>query len=86
MPFHYFLTAPALRQIKKLSPEIQRRILEKIKWYCLENPFKYAEYLLDSRLGDYRFRIGDYRVIFDKKSFDSISILRIGHRREIYRR
>jgi mRNA interferase RelE/StbE len=36
-------------------------------------------------LGPYRFRIGDYRVIFDLVD-DEIVVLRVGHRREIYKR
>jgi mRNA interferase RelE/StbE len=35
-------------------------------------------------LGSYRFRIGDYRVIFDVEGANLI-VLRVGHRREIYR-
>ncbi|MDH4220892.1 MAG: type II toxin-antitoxin system RelE/ParE family toxin [Candidatus Aminicenantes bacterium] len=36
-------------------------------------------------MGGYRFRIGDYRVIFDIEG-NEIGVLRVGHRREIYRR
>ena len=45
----------------------------------------YAESLTDSELGTYRFRIGDYRVVFDIDGSEII-ILRIGHRRELYKR
>ncbi|MDZ4853875.1 MAG: type II toxin-antitoxin system RelE/ParE family toxin [Nitrospirota bacterium] len=38
-----------------------------------------------SELGSYRFRIGDYRVVFDIEG-DEIVVLRVGHRRDIYRR
>ena len=43
-----------------------------------------ADFLNDSRIGSYRFRIGNYRVIFDIKE-DQIIILRVGHRGRIYR-
>ena len=49
------------------------------------DPLKYAEPLKQSELRSYRFRIGDYRVVFDLEG-DQIVILRVGHRREIYRR
>ncbi|MEK6777642.1 MAG: type II toxin-antitoxin system RelE/ParE family toxin [bacterium] len=45
----------------------------------------YAKRLTDSRLGSYRFRIGDYRVIFDIEG-DQIVVLRVGHRSRIYKR
>ena len=50
-----------------------------------EDPVRYAERITDPKLGSYRFRIGDYRVIFDLEGKD-IVILRVGHRRDIYRR
>jgi mRNA interferase RelE/StbE len=50
-----------------------------------EDPLNHAERLTESELGSYRFRVGDYRVIFDLEG-DEIVVLRVGHRREIYRR
>ncbi len=46
---------------------------------------KKAEKLTDFAFGTYKFRIGDYRIIFDIEDKD-IVILRVGHRREIYKR
>jgi mRNA interferase RelE/StbE len=50
-----------------------------------EAPLEHAEPLTDSKLGSFRFRIGDYRVIFDSEGHD-IVVMRVGHRREIYKR
>ena len=49
-----------------------------------EDPLKYGERITDPRLGSYRFRIGD-RVVFDLEG-EEIVVLRVGHRREIYKR
>lgn len=49
------------------------------------NPFKYSEKLTNSAIGTYRFRVGDYMVIFDIEN-NNIVILRVGHRKEIYRK
>jgi mRNA interferase RelE/StbE len=35
-------------------------------------------------MGQYRFRIGDYRIIFDLAN-DMLYVLDVGHRKEIYR-
>ena len=48
-------------------------------------PSTIAERLTESELGSYRFRVDDNRVIFDLEG-DEIVVLRVGHRREIYRR
>jgi mRNA interferase RelE/StbE len=50
-----------------------------------DKPLDFAETLKSSDLGTYRFRIGDYRVIFDIEGNDVV-VLRVGHRREIYKK
>ena len=49
------------------------------------DPLKHAEKLTESKIGEYRFRIGDYRVIFALEG-DEIVVLRAGHRKDIYRK
>jgi mRNA interferase RelE/StbE len=72
------------RDIKKLEPNIKDRIGKTLLRYA-EDPFRFAEKLSDPILGEYRFRIGDYRVVLDIEEHEII-VLRVGHRREIYRR
>ena len=83
MRYRLAYTRRAVRDIRRLEPKIKERIGKTLLRYE-EEPFKYAEKLTDSRLGEYRFRIGDYRVIFDLEG-DEIVVLRVGHRRDIYR-
>ena len=45
----------------------------------------YQKAIKDIELGQYRFRIGDYRVVFDIEK-NRIIILALGHRRDIYRK
>ena len=74
----------AAKEINKLPPYIRKRILEKLKFYfAQENPLKFADKLKDYRFGEYRFRIGDYRMLFDVKDKEII-ILKVGHRKDIY--
>jgi len=75
----------AAKEVEKLPPPIRKRILKKLKFYSnQENPLRFAEKLKDYRFGEYRFRIGDYRVIFDIENH-KIIILKVGHRKEIYK-
>lgn len=68
-----------------MSPQIRERILKKLQFYSLqENPLTFAEKLKDQRFGEYRFRIGDYRILFDVKK-NILLILKVGHRKEIYK-
>lgn len=84
MKYELVYTARAVKDIKNLDENVKQRIGKTIIRYK-EDPLEYAEKLTDSTLGTYRFRIGDYRVIFDIEGGDVI-ILRVGHRKEIYRR
>jgi len=82
--FTLVYTQRASRDIKKLEPSAKVRIGKALLRYQ-EDPLKYADKIKDEKLESYRFRIGDYRVIFDLEG-DDIVILRVGHRRDIYRR
>lgn len=82
---NYEFTSKARKEIKKLSPEIAERIIKKLDYFVsTANPLSYADHLTNYEIGNYRFRIGDYRVIFDIYE-DKIVILKLGHRREIYK-
>lgn len=84
MKYRLVYTNRAVKDIKGLDSAAKERIGKTLLRYE-EDPLQYAERLTDSKLGDYRFRIGDYRVIFDIEG-DEIVVLRVGHRREIYKR
>jgi mRNA interferase RelE/StbE len=77
-------TQRAIMDISGLEARAKQRIGRTLLRYE-KNPLKFAEELSDSRLGTCRFRIGDFRVVFDMDG-DNIVILRVGHRKDIYRR
>ena len=75
----------ALQNLKKLDKNVQKRSIEKLESYAKqENPLTSAEKLVDHTFGEWRFRTGDYRALCDIKGA-RIIVLKIGHRREIYR-
>ena len=84
MKYRLVYTQRVIKDTGKLEPDIKQRIGKSLLRYE-ENALKYAEKLTDSRLGTYRFRVGDYRVIFDLEQ-NEIVVLRIGHRRNIYKK
>jgi len=82
----YLITKTARADLDSLSQSVRERIGKKLKYFIESGePLKFAEKLTSRRDGDYRFRVGDYRIIF---IFDgkTIYILRVQHRREVYRR
>jgi len=78
-------TKSAFRQFQKLDRKIQKRIHEKLLFYLsYRNPLQFAEPIKDSRFGNWRFRIGNYRVLFDVEN-DKIIVLKVGHRKDVYK-
>ena len=67
---------------------ISLRITTKIQGWCDNgNPMKFAKALRGTATGLFRFRIGDYRVIFSRTESGELQILlvvKIGHRKDIY--
>ena len=84
MKYDLVYTQRAIKDIEGLDPKIKDRIGKALLRYKVD-PLRNAEKLTDSSLGSYRFRVGDYRIVFDIEK-DKIVVLRVGHRREIYRK
>lgn len=83
------LSAQADRELGKLDPQQRKRILKFLRdrLASLDNPRSIGQALHGSELGEFwKYRIGDYRLICkieDQRLL--ILVLRVGHRREIYR-
>ena len=84
MTYRLIYTRRAVRDIERLDPKTKDRIGKTLLRYE-KDLVRHAEKLTQSALGSYRFRIGDYRVVFDLEG-EEIVVLRVGHRREIYKR
>jgi mRNA interferase RelE/StbE len=71
------------RDLKKLSKEDVGRVLDRMEEALLTKPE--SNPVLKGRFAGLRkFRVGDYRVIYALLG-DDVLILRIGHRRDIYK-
>lgn len=81
-------SADARADLRKLEKSTAERIIKKIVfWSSQPNPLHFSK-PLKGAVGKYRFRVGDYRIIFklDKSgNLIILFILVIRHRREIYR-
>lgn len=81
----YLFRPSAEKKFGKFDSQIQRRIIKKLEFIISTlNPLDWAEALTQNTIGQYRFRIGNYRVIFDVED-DCLVVLSVGHRREIYK-
>ncbi len=81
--YEVVLARRALKDLENIDRAVQNMIATKLEEYS-KDPITYSKKLISHKIGAYRFRMGDYRVIFDIDD-GNIIILRIGHRRSIYR-
>jgi len=81
--------AAAKRELDKLDKSVARRILKFLDQRIgkIDDPRKIGERLQGTLSEFWRYRVGDYRIICSLETDRLIVlVLRIGHRREIYRR
>ncbi|RLE80936.1 MAG: type II toxin-antitoxin system RelE/ParE family toxin [Thermoprotei archaeon] len=81
-----YFSRKAVKDFKRLPSEVKQRVRKAIV-ILHETPFPRGVKKLKGFSNTYRLRIGDYRIIY-KILWDrnEIWILRIAHRREVYKR
>ena len=89
MRYKLVFTDRAKKQLKKMDKYVSALIigwLEKNIENC-ENPRIHGKALTENRSGQWRYRIGDYRVICQIQEKEVVVlVLDVGHRREIYKK
>ena len=85
MTYHVVLTLVAARQLRKLDPQARRRIQAAIELLA-QDPRPPAAAQLVGGAGEWRVRTGDFRIVYEIEDDRLVVlVLRVGHRREIYR-
>ncbi|RCL02116.1 MAG: Cytotoxic translational repressor of toxin-antitoxin stability system [Candidatus Tokpelaia sp. JSC188] len=90
MAWNVELSTLARKNLKQLDKSVAQRILVFLRDRVagLDDPRSIGEVLKGSKLGEFwKYRVGDYRIISrieDKKI--RILVVRIGNRRDVYRR
>lgn len=85
MPYSIEIAPAAERQIRKLEPGVRNRIFKKIE--TLENNPRPDGVEKLTGTDFYRIRVGDYRIIYEiEDEITRVLVLKVGDRKEIYRR
>ena len=88
MKYKVEYTPKAMKALRKLDKPTRALIYGWIVKNLVdcENPYAHGKGLTENRRGQWRYRVGDYRLICEiQEERIVILILEIGHRREIYR-
>lgn len=86
MSYRIEFTSAAARQVKRLPHPARHRVLDAVTGLRDDPRPRGAKKLVGEQTA-WRIRVGDYRVIYDV--FDTevvVTVVRVGHRREIYER
>jgi mRNA interferase RelE/StbE len=82
-PFSVEFAAIAIRDTKRLDPQVARRIIEGIGRFAATGEGDVKKLKGQNNL---RLRVGDWRVIFTvDEDAETINVSRVLHRREAYR-
>lgn len=86
MGFKVIYSEAASKQIERLDKPLQKRVLAFVdKIEASVNP-RFSGKALKGNDKEWRYRVGDYRLICEIKDSELIVwIVRIGNRREVYR-
>ena len=83
--FNVRLTTSARKDVRKLKQQLLERVAARLQALAL-NPFPPQAEKLSQR-DEYRLRVGDYRIVYEvDKRGRIVTIHRIRHRREVYRK
>ena len=86
MTWEIEFTPAAVKQLKKIGPENCKRITKYLKEIVCKDPYINGKSLRGTMREFWRYRIGGYRIlthINGKRLI--ILIVRVGHRKEVYR-
>lgn len=88
MSYHVEFSKAALKELKKMDRYAASMILGWIRKNLegCDDPRQYGKGLTANRSGQWRYRVGDYRLLAEIQDGKVIIlILHIGHRSEIYK-
>jgi mRNA interferase RelE/StbE len=74
-----------VKDLEKLDKETARKIVERVNTYLIRDPLKLGKSLTGQFVGLYRYRYGDYRVLYVVDlAKETIMVLKVRHRRDAY--
>lgn len=86
--FEILLTDEVKADLRHLSHSVRDRLLDKLEWLgsnaalLVHQPLKGAQWV-----GIFKYRVGDYRLLYKLDVENQrLIVLKVGHRREIYKR
>ena len=85
MPYKLLFDDKVSKDLKKIDKHLQKKILEAIKTKLVADPY-IGKKLVGELSSYYRYRVHDYRVIYEIVENEIILvIIKIKHRKDVYK-
>lgn len=87
MNWAYRFDSRALKELKKLGPDVQREILAYLDGRVAgeAEPRRFGKGLKANLTGLWRYRVGDYRILCQIQDSELIVlVVAVGHRKDVY--
>ncbi len=77
------ITGPARKDLRKIEKKIRDKIGQTLN-QLRQGEFNFRK--LTSKKNEWKIRVGDYRVVIEiDKEIETIFVIRVKHRRDVYR-
>ena len=84
MPYKIVMTPNALKDLDNINSFDREKIIKKIEFFkSVDRINSFSKKLKDFEVGDYRLRVGNYRLIYDIDK-DVIILTKIDLRKDVY--
>ena len=71
--------------LTNISPEVALKLYKKVEAHLSQSPKQLGRLLTGNHKGLYRYRYGDYRILYEIDAENNLIIInRVGHRSSIY--
>lgn len=78
-------SSTALKQLKKMDPQVKREIVDYLKEKVIQSPKEFGAPLRHELSGFWKYRVGDYRVVCELQDEKLVVlVLRAVHRKKVY--
>lgn len=85
MSYKVIFTKESVKDIEKIDKTVKIQLHKKLVYFSSLSDIKVvAKKLHNTEIGEYRLRVGNFRIIFDLDKH-TIIVLRIQHRKDVYR-
>lgn len=86
MSYKVLWNMKALDSLKELDKPVRKRIFDKVNDFVSQDPMNIGKPLKDNMSGFWRYRFGDYRIIYTVDlEKQVITVLEAGHQKNIYK-